>query len=200
MADLDQVLAEAGKHRIRHHKISEQSHIQNFINDNEIKEGTSTVPVKYVYALYCDQLRPPIARRRFTMYFKTFFKRHNTASKHFYRLDPSPFNMPENYSIWKEQWQRKFIYKKTKYNNIKSTPEGWMIYLNVLTGRKIFKFESDEIRAARTADLVAWFYFGPDYKKFNFPTKAKLIKEDDELLALLRLKKDMDDKQQKETL
>lgn len=193
---LDDFLAEADRHRAIGPiaKISEESHIYNFIKDNDIKEGKSTVPPRYIYALYCEQNRPAIKAKTFSMYFKAFFKKHFTADKTFYRLDPKPFNMPENYSIWKEFSYNKFKYKKTKFNNIKSTPEGWMIYLEIKQGRKIFGFCQTENAAARKADKLAWFYYGPNYEKFNFKNNIQNFKEEDpELQGLLTLKKVAED-------
>ncbi len=196
-------LTEESKHRVFNHKASELNFIKMFIAENDIKIGTFAVPSKYVYALYCEQARPPLAWRRFTMYFATFFERKNTGDKWFYRLDPKPFNIPEGYTIWKDKIQNKFKYKKTKYCNIKSTPEGWMAYLNMPNngGRKIFGFHKQELKAAQLIDRAAWFYFGPEYNKFNFPLTIKNIKEDDVLLKLLQLKKvDQDDPSKKESL
>lgn len=202
---IDEFLAEANRIReigpIDNAKISEESHIYNFIKDNGIKEGKNTVPIRYIYALYCEQNRPAIRAKRFAMYFKNFFKKYFTADKTFYRLDGTPFNLPKNYTIWKELSVSKFQYKKTKYNNIKSTPEGWMIFLEIQQGRKVFGFCKSETLAAKRADKIAWFYYGPSYEKFNFRELVIDFKDTDpELQNLLTLKKDSDGKTKKESL
>ncbi len=198
---LDELLSQANETRvirIPNAKVAEESHIFNFIKDNDIKEGTATVPMRFIYALYCEQHRPPIKGKRFSMYFRLFFKKHFSADKSFYRLDPTPFGMPEGYTIWKELGQNKWKYKKTKYQNIKSTPDGWMIYLEVQGGRQIFGFERNEQKAAKLADKILWFYYGPNYTKFNFRKEVlSLTEEDPQLQALLNLKKDNSDRTQK---
>lgn len=201
---LDDILSSANEHRVErvsHAKVAEESHIYNFIKDNNITEGPDTVPVRFIYALYCDQHRPGIKPKRFSMYFKNYFKKHYSADKSYYRLNRAPFNMPEGYTIWKEQGQRKWKYKKTKYNNLKSTPNGWMIYLEVQGGRQIFGFEGDEVRAAKLADKILWFYYGPNYTKFNFPKDVRTLTEQDpELLELLTLQKDTYGPQKKDSV
>ncbi len=205
---LDDFLSKANQNltvsKVHLGKVSEASHVANFIKDNSITESgnTKTVTPVYIYALYCEQGRPPIKRRRFTAYLKTFFKQYKSANKIFFRLDPKPFKMPENYSIFKELNQWHYKYQKTKFNNIKHTPEGWMIFLEVTTGRKIFGFDTKESKAAKLADKAAWFYYGPYYDKFNYPSLVKdLTPEDPELISLLQLKKaDSHGPQKKETL
>lgn len=203
MSDINQFLEQVSNKRIWNHKASEFNNVKMFIEENHIKIGTFAVPNKYVYATYCEQNRPPMSRRRMMAYFNTFFKRVNSGAKFFYRLDPTPFNIPEGYTIWKDFVQQTFQYKKTRHYNIKSTPEGWMVFLDMPNdgGRKIFGFYALQSRAAHVADRVAWFYFGPKYLKFNYPKKSKLIKEDDELLGFLQLKKEaMDDPSKKESI
>ena len=182
-------------------KVSEMSYINNFIRDNDIKEGPNTVTPNYIYALYCEQNRPPIARRKFTAYLKSFFKHYNTRNIIFFRLDPKPFKLPEGWTIWKHLGQSKFKYQKTKFSNIKHTPEGWMIFVELTLGRKLFGWADKEKEAARLADKVAWFYYGPLYDKFNYPNSVKgLTNDDPELQDLLQLKKAKDGPQKKESI
>lgn len=171
-------------------RASELSYINNFIRDNSIQEGPNTVTPDYIYTLYCEQNRPPIARRKFTAYLKSFFKVYKTRNIIFFRLDNKPFKMPEGWTIWKMLGQTKFKYQKTKFKNIKHTPEGWLIFIELTLGRKIFGWVEKERDAARLADKVAWFYYGPLYNKFNYPSSVEgLTNEDPELKALLQLKK-----------
>ncbi len=202
---LDDILSSASDHRtarVHNAKVAEESHIFNFIKDNDIKVGTCAVPMQYIYALYCEQFRPPIKGKRFSMYFKLFFEKKFSADRCFYRLDPTPFKMPENWTLWKEIGQNKWKYKKTKFNNIRSTPDGWMIYIDVQGGRKIIGFEHHESKAALYADKVLWFYYGPNYTKFNFKSSIKGLSEaDPDLQRLLTLKKVKNDSpQEKESL
>lgn len=201
---LDDILSTANAHgiqRLHNAKVAEESHIFNFIKDNDVKEGSAALPVRFIYALYCEQNRPGIKRRRFSMYFKLFFRKRITGAKTYYRLDPTPFNIPQNYTIWKEQGQKRWKYKKTKYNNIKSTPEGWMVYLEVKGGRQVYAFMGSEPKAALAADRVTWFFYGPNYTKFNFPKEVINFKETDlELLELLTLEKDAYDKTSKKEI
>ncbi len=179
--------------------IKQLNYIFNFIKDNDIKAGATAVPIKYIYMLYCDQQRPVIRRRRFAYYFKKFFPHKAAAHRVYFRLDPSPFKMPAGYTIWKEQAADKFKFKKSKFHNIKHTPDGWMIYLDLPAGRKLFQALKSESKAARMADKLAYFYFGPDYNKFNF--KKKEFFEDAVLLTLLQQGKLREnDPQEKETI
>lgn len=187
--------------KIYNGKASELSYINNFIRDNGIQEGPNTITPDYIYALYCEQNRPPIARRKFTAYLRSFFKTYKTRNIIFFRLDNKPFRLPEGWTIWKELGQTKFKYQKTKFRNIKHTPEGWMIFVELTLGRKLFGFVAVEKEAAKLADKVAWFYYGPLYDKFNYPSLVEgLTNDDPELRALLQLKKVEDGSQKKETL
>lgn len=189
-------------HPIYNGRVSELSYISNFIRDNAVKEGPNTVTPEYIYALYCEQNRPPIARRKFTAYLRSFFKTYKTRNIIFFRLDTKPFKMPEGWTIWKELNQNRFKYQKTKFKNIKHTPEGWMIFIELTLGRKLFGFVNKEKEAARLADKAAWFYYGPYYDKFNYPSSVEdLTNEDPELQRLLQLKKvEADGPQKKESL
>ncbi len=202
MTKLDDILSTANQQRtekVFHARVAEESHIFNFIRDNSIQEGKTAIPMRFIYALYCEQHRPPIKGKRFAMYFKTFFKKYFSGPKTFYRLDPKPFNLPQNYGLWKELRKFNWKYEKTKYRNIKSTPDGWMIYLDIQGGREIYGFDKVERRAARTADKILWFYYGPQYSKFNFPKQViNLTDSDPELQALLTLKKDEHEQASKE--
>jgi len=176
-------------------KVKEISHIHNFIVDNDIKVGKFAVPPKYIYGLYCEQQRPPIKPKTFSKYFRTFFKKGFSADKVFYRLDPVPFKMPAGYTLWKEMNLSKFQYKKTKYSNIKSTPDGWMVYLEFTEGRKIFTFLPSEKKAAGLADRLAVFYFGENYPKLNF--KNRILLEDESLLHILQGKQTSNEQNKK---
>jgi hypothetical protein len=185
--NFDDILSDINKNRDINLKYSDNSrinYIQNFIKDNNIVEGKDAVPVIYIYSLYCEQLRPPMPRRSFAKLFKTLFKRQNAGKIHFYRLDRTPFKMPANYTIWKELGKFKFEYKKSKFKNIKHTPEGWMVYLDYETGRRIYGFYKTPIKAARIADQIALFYYGPNYDKLNFSDTK--LKEDAKLLEILQ--------------
>jgi hypothetical protein len=187
--------------KVHNGKASEFSYIANFIRDNSIVEGPNTVTPDYIYALYCEQNRPPIARRKFTAYLRSFFKTHKTCNIIFFRLDPTPFKLPEGWTIWKELGQTKFKYQKTKFSNIKHTPEGWMIFVELTLGRKIFGWADKEKEAARLADKAAWFYYGPLYDKFNYPSSVEgLTNDDPELQDMLQLKKVGHGAQKKESL
>jgi len=100
--------------------IKQMNHIDKFIQDNNIKEGTFAVPMKMIYDLYCDQERPPIRSRTFTRYFTKFFKRKKARLSVFYfSLDPKPFKIPQGWTLWKHLNASRFKYRKSKYNNIK---------------------------------------------------------------------------------
>lgn len=162
--------------------IKELSFIQNFIKDNDIKDGKTCITTARVYAFYCEQNRPPLPRRIFTRYFSYYFKRGMGVNVQYYKLDPAPFNLPPNYSIWRGKRRKKFTFKKSKYKNVIWTPEGWMAYID-LPGRKIIGFYKQEYIAAKMADQTAKFYLGDNYQNFNF----KQIKtEGKELLGALR--------------
>ena len=201
---LDKILSEANRFHNVDSKvtgdINELSYISSFIEDNEIVAGPTAIDAVPIYALYCDQNRPPIARRRFTHFFGNFFPQHKTGNLIFYRLVISPFKVGKGYTVWKEVARRKrFKYQTTKFNNIKSTPEGWMVYLEINDYRKILGFIENEVRAARLADQAAMFYFGPNYPKLNFKYR-KQFQETPELLALLQGKLHRYESSQKESL
>lgn len=177
--------------------IKEISYVESFIKDNKIVVGKSTITPDIIYALYCDQHRPPLARRTFAKYFKTFFTRKFSGNVNFYFLDPVPFNVHPSFSVWKIKALRNFKYLKTKYNNIKHTPEGYMIFIEFgqNQGRRIFGFERSEKKAAQLADQLALYYFGETYPKLNF--KNSVLKEDEVLLNLLSGKHNKDEPQEK---
>lgn len=185
MSNLDDFLQKANDRQVKgHFSIKELSWIDTFIKENNIKEGETALPNRFIYALYCLQERPGIKPRKFGNLFKTFFKHRKAGNYIYYRLDPTPFNIPAHYSFWRELTYKKFNYKKTKFHNIKSTPDGWMVYLDFPQGRQIYGFFGAENKAARMADKLAYYFYGDTYKKFNFQDGK--YEEDEVLLQLLR--------------
>ncbi len=152
---------------------SDFQEIKQFIEDNTIENGSKAIPTKYIYALYVEQERTPIKKGVFSFCFSKFFKSKRSRYGFYYHLNPLPFNLPVNYSMYREL-KPNFKYKKTRYNNIKSTPDGWMLFLDFKEeGRKVFSFIRHETNAAKLADRLAFYYFGPTYKYFNYPNLIK---------------------------
>ncbi len=174
---LSQVNSAAGE---KNYNIKQMNYIHSFIKDNDIKTGTTAMSMKYIYALYCEQERMPIRKNTFTRYFKKFFPFKEVGHRAYFRLDPTPFKMPQGWTIWKEISVSKFKYKKSRFKNIKSTPEGWLVYLDLPGGRHLYSFHRSEVEAAKKADSLALFYFGPTYKNFNYKPK-KNCQEDNSI-------------------
>lgn len=160
------------------HSIKEMSFIENFIKENGIVDGKQTVSNKYVYALYCEQNRPPMARRIFGRYFKLFFKRYQTGGLFFYRLNPEPFKLPPGYSVFKGRNLKVYDVPTVKYHNVLWTPDGWIPYVEFEHGRKLLAIQEGLQKAVRIADQAALYYHGPKYPKFN----RKSIKENKAIL------------------
>lgn len=206
MKSFDKILSELNTNRTLKientgGEISNLSDVHNFIIDNSIAEGKTAIPLKYIYATYVEQNRAPIKMNVFGNLFSKFFKKKHTGLGNYYSLEVEPFNLPEKYSFYKEYYnKKKYKYEKTKYRNIQSTPEGWMVKLDMQDGRRIFGFYKNEKTAAKFADLVALFFLGKT-AKLNFKdSKRKYSPEDSTLLSVLTSKEiiDSDNNSEKE--
>lgn len=75
--------------------------VHKFIRVNKIVKGNKKIPGYIVFDAYIKwtelkQVKPT----SFSKYFNKVFKPKRTGAQKFYELDPAPFNLPENYSIW----------------------------------------------------------------------------------------------------
>jgi hypothetical protein len=182
MDDLDKLLSTLNKSRqgnkVESNRASLLIDMENFIKDNNIKVGPKYVACKYVYALYCEQGRRPMSKRTFSRYFNKFFTKKVFIQFTGYKLEYTPFNLPENYSPWKVP-PKVYDLKKSKFRNILHTPHGWMVYLEVQgKGRVVLDFVKTQEQAAKLADDWAYKYFGPEYKFFNYKKRQESRKAD----------------------
>jgi hypothetical protein len=74
--------------------------INKYIRTKQIIKGTKKVPLYLIYDDYKKWTGLKVKQQTFTKHFNKVFKVKRTGSQKFYELDPTPFNLPDNYSIW----------------------------------------------------------------------------------------------------
>lgn len=75
--------------------------VVRFIRAKGIVKGTKKVPAYIIYDEYLKWTSiKGVKMSGFTRYFNTVFTPKRTGQYKFYELDPTPFNLPDNYSMW----------------------------------------------------------------------------------------------------
>lgn len=85
-----------------------ESEVFQFIFNEGIKEGTTKIPSDVVYARYIAWTKNPLPRKAFMRYFRKYFKQKRTNLVRFYELDATGFNLPADYSIFKNKYRNKY--------------------------------------------------------------------------------------------
>lgn len=75
-----------------------------FITNNGIVQGTGKIPQDILYAKYVSVTYEPLPEKVFLKQFRNYFKQKRTNSARYYELDPSPFNLPAGFSIYKKEF------------------------------------------------------------------------------------------------
>ncbi len=82
-------------------KKSRDPGVFRFVTDHKIVAGTDKVPQPIIYELYKGATLEPTSYSKFFKEFKKYFPQKRSNSVRFYELDKTPFNLPEDYSIYK---------------------------------------------------------------------------------------------------
>jgi hypothetical protein len=77
--------------------------VVRYIRAKGIVKGTKKVPLYIIYDNYLKWTsRKDIKIAGFSKYFNKVFKPKRTDRHKFYELDPAPFDLPADYSMWQD--------------------------------------------------------------------------------------------------
>jgi hypothetical protein len=75
--------------------------VYKYIRAKGIVKGARKIPIYLIFDDYKKWTSlKGFKQKGFTTQFNKVFKAKRTGSVKFYELDPTPFNLPDNYSIW----------------------------------------------------------------------------------------------------
>jgi hypothetical protein len=89
--------------------------IRRFIIGNNIKPGKTGIFSEMVYDLYVQWSDAPVSPQWFTQHFRLFFRRSTWSDRfYYYKLDPKPFGVEEDFSVYTAYKQKAGLLKKKK--------------------------------------------------------------------------------------
>jgi hypothetical protein len=92
----------------------DESDVLGWIIRHDIKKGDVRIQSDLVYQHYNKTVLNPIGYKAFMRRFSKYFEKGRTNSCVYYLLNPKSFNIPDDYSIYKQKYV-----KQTHYNDEK---------------------------------------------------------------------------------
>lgn len=160
----------------------EANEVQTFVRFNNIKPGSKKIPGHIIYTHYRAWANDKkcITRNSFFMKFNKIIAPKRLGIGRVYELDPTPFGLPEDYSIYTDPVVvTKKVAVRSEYTGVyRAGKRGYVAILKIGDKRMALGSSREERMAAEIYDRGAIRHLGENHGSLNFPErKPEYVKD-----------------------